>query len=117
MILEPIPQQVRVYVSKEGQSPYSEWIQDLKDVRGRAIIRTRVNRVRTGNFGNCESVGEGVFELKINFGPGYRVYFGREGADLVLLLCGGDKGSQDRDIKKAHEYWLDYKKRGTYGEE
>ena len=64
-----------------------------------------------------ERVGQGVLELKIYFGPGYRVYFGREGTELVMLLCGGDKGSQERDIRKAQEYWSDYKKRGDNGEE
>ena len=65
-----------------------------------------------GNFGQCEPVGEGVFELKIDFGPGYRVYFGKIGAKCILLLCGGDKSSQKNDIQKAKTYFKDYLSRG-----
>ena len=73
-------------------------------------IRTRIARVRLGNLGNCEPVGGGVLELKIDYGPGYRVYFGQVGTKLVILLCGGDKSSQTEDIRRAIEYWEDYKK-------
>jgi putative addiction module killer protein len=75
-----------------------------------ARIRARIARVRLGNLGNCEPVGGGVLELKINYGPGYRVYFGQVGMKLVILLCGGDKSSQAEDIRRAIEYWEDYKK-------
>ena len=68
-------------------------------------------RVRLGNLGDCRSVGNGVFELRIDFGSGFRVYFGQEGNDVVVLLCGGDKGSQEKDIHKAKEYWSDYRSR------
>jgi putative addiction module killer protein len=82
----------------------------LRDKRARAKIRTRIGRVRLENLGKCEPVGGGVLELKIDYGPGYRVYFGQVGTKLVILLCGGDKSSQAEDIRRAIEYWEDYKK-------
>jgi putative addiction module killer protein len=90
-----------------SKEPFSQWLRSLRDAKGRAVIRTRLNRIQDGNFSNCEPVGEGVHELKIDFGPGYRVYFG-EDANLVILLLGGDKSSQDRDVRAAKEYWRDY---------
>lgn len=90
--------------------PFTAWLTALGDTRGRQKILARIDRLRLGNFGDHRSVGEGVTELKIHFGPGYRVYLGQEGNELVILLLGGDKSSQDEDIKKAHSYWKDYKK-------
>ena len=105
-----IPRELVEYETENGRCPFSEWLDGLKDIAARAIIRKRLNRIRMGNFGNTRSVGEGVFELKIDFGPGYRVYYGLDGDTLVVLLCGGDKGSQERDIRKATEYWQDYRR-------
>lgn len=73
-------------------------------------IQARLARVRLGNLGDCASVGEGVLELKINFGPGYRVYFGQDGVEVIILLCAGDKSTQNSDIKKAKTYWSEYKR-------
>ena len=106
--MEPIPRELLNYVTEEGGCPFEEWLNSLRDVTGRASVRKRLNRVRVGNLGNTRSLGDGVWELKINLGPGYRVYFGEDGARLVVLLVGGDKGSQERDILKAKEYWKDY---------
>jgi putative addiction module killer protein len=106
--MEPIPRELLNYVTEDGRCPFEDWINGLRDVAGRAIVRKRLNRVRVGNLGNTRSIGEGVWELKIDFGPGYRVYFGEDGPKLVVLLVGGDKGTQDRDIAKAKEYWKDY---------
>jgi len=78
---------------------------DRQEVSGR--FQAKLRGVQNGNFGSCESVGDGVFELKIHFGTGYRIYFGQDG-DLVILLCGGTKDTQTRDIKTAKEYWEDY---------
>ena len=92
-------------------NPFREWLHSLRDVQGRSRIRVRLNRVRLGNLGDCKSVGEGVMEFRLDFGPGYRVYFGQAGDTLVILLCGGDKRTQSRDIATAKEYWQSYKRR------
>jgi putative addiction module killer protein len=108
--MEVSERQVENYLRPDGSCPFEDWMNSLRDKRARARIRTRIARVRLGNLGNCESVGGGVLELKIDYGPGYRVYFGQVEAKLVILLCGGDKSSQSEDIRKAIEYWEDYKK-------
>lgn len=105
----PKEQAVRVYACSDGSEPFTQWLRGLRDGAGRNRVRQRVARVRLGNFGDARSVGEGVRELRIHAGPGYRVYFGREGDAVVILLCGGDKGSQARDIERAQDYWRDYR--------
>ena len=82
-------------------SKFAEWIDELRDVRGRARIQARIERMAMGNPGDTKSVGEGVFELRIDFGPGYRVYFTRRGREIIILLAGGDKSSQPKDIRTA----------------
>jgi putative addiction module killer protein len=104
--------ELREYRLPNGKAPFSEWLRDLRDREARARIRVRLNRVRLGNFGDSTPLGEGLFELRLMFGPGYRVYFGREGDRLVLLLCGGDKKTQEKDIGRARAAWEDYKRRG-----
>jgi putative addiction module killer protein len=106
--MEPTSREVLIYETAEGKSPFEDWLGGLKDAVGRALVRKRINRVRLGNLGRNRSLGDGVWELKIDFGPGYRVYYGEDGPRIVVLICGGDKGSQDRDIAKAKEYWRDY---------
>ena len=108
--MEASEKEVESYVCPDGSCPFNEWLASLRDQQARARIRTRINRVRLGNLGDCKSVGGGVWELRIDYGPGYRVYFGMIGSKLVILLCGGDKRSQSNDIKNAIEYWEDYKK-------
>jgi putative addiction module killer protein len=103
--------EVREYVTSEGKNVFRTWLDKFKDKAARARIRVRLNRVRLGNFGDSKPVGEGVSELRIPYGPGYRVYFGRDGQAIVILLVGGTKQSQSKDIKLAHEFWLDYKRR------
>ena len=109
-------EELEVLLYREGRStPFSEWLASLKDGRMVGIVRARLNRIRLGNFGDCKSVGGGVGELRIDFGPGYRVYYGRDGALVVVLLCGGTKGTQARDVLRAKGYWrkyLDAKKTG-----
>ena len=80
----------------------------MKDKTVQARILTRLERLLSGNFGDTKLVGTGIWELRFHFGPGYRVYFGLDGITLVILLCGGDKSSQDRDIRHAQEHWKDY---------
>lgn len=105
--MEARPRTLENYLTEDGCGPFEEWIRSLRDGQGRGIIHARLGRVRKGNFGDCYPVGEGVHELKIDFGPGYRVYFGEDG-DTVVLLGGGTKRSQDSDIKQAKERWRDY---------
>ncbi len=106
-----VPHTLEEYVTAEGKNPFRKWLSALRDVRARAKIRIRLNRLRLGNFGDAKSVGDGVSELRIPYGPGYRVYFARTGATVVLLLCGGDKSTQRRDIKKAKNYRTDCQRR------
>jgi len=108
--MEVSEKQVENYKLPDGSCPFDDWMDSLRDQRARARIYARVVRVRLGNLGNCEPVGGGVLELKIDYGPGYRVYFGQAGIKLVILLCGGNKSSQAEDIRRAIEYWEDYKK-------
>ena len=100
--------EVRIYASPDGTEPYTQWETGLGDRTARARIRARIGRLRLGNFGDSKQVGE-VFELRIHVGPGYRVYYGREGDAVVILLCGGDKRSQARDIERAEAYWRDHR--------
>ena len=81
----------------------------IRDTKAQTRIRGRLDRLEKGNFGDCESVGSGVFELRLHFGQGYRIYFGEVANTIVLLLCGGDKSSQTQDIENAKTYWQEYK--------
>lgn len=109
--METVPKELRVYVTEDGRSPFNEWLTALRDSKARAKIRVRLDRVSLGNLGDCHGLGEGLQELRIDYGPGYRVYFGQLGQAIVLLLCGGDKSSQAKDIELAQEYWNDYRRR------
>jgi putative addiction module killer protein len=100
--------EVRIFAQESGREPYTEWFKRLKDKRAQARIDVRIARVRTGNFGDSKSVGEDVYELRLDYGPGYRVYFGKIESTIILLLCGGDKSSQVDDIRKAKEYWQEF---------
>ena len=99
------------YQTSSGRRPYLEWIRQLKDRQGVFVIRNRIKRLRLGQFGDHRSVGNGVSELRIFFGPGYRVYYLMDGERLIILLSGGDKESQSRDIEKAKEFAMDYWRR------
>lgn len=99
------------YLTTQGSCPFQEWVESVKDKAVKAAVAARINRVRVGTLGDWKRVGEGVFELRIDLGPGYRVYFGRDGKTVVILLTGGEKRSQDADIKRAKEYWQDYENR------
>lgn len=105
--------EIRYYVTAGGHEPFADWFTDLDAVASAKVTRAIV-RLEQGNLSNVKSVGEGVLEYKIDFGPGYRIYFGRDGETLVILLTGGTKKRQQRDIEAARTYWQDYKqgKRG-----
>jgi putative addiction module killer protein len=99
------------YQTSDGRIPFREWLDTVTDPVGYAAVQVRKDRLARGLFGDCEPVGDGVWELRIDTGPGYRVYYARSGKQVVLLLCGGDKRSQKTDIKKAKTYWRDYEQR------
>ena len=102
------PKRVLVYADADHKEPFTDWFNGLRDVMGRKRILARVARLEQGNYGDCEPVGEGVSELRLFFGPGYRVYFGEDANGVVVLLCGGDKTTQNQDIKQAKAYWKEY---------
>lgn len=105
------PKEVVIYCTNEGREPFTQWFAALNDAQAQARIDARIARLRLGNLGDFKSVDEGVCELRIDYGRGYRIYFGQQGNKLIILLCAGTKQTQKVDIKQAHEYWEDYQKR------
>ena len=99
---------LQTFTLSNGKSPFEEWLRSLRDKRTQARILQRIDRLRLGNFGDAATVGEGVSELRIHFGAGYRVYFAQHGSQVILLLCGGDKSSQRQDIATAQRYWKEF---------
>ncbi|MBS0648122.1 MAG: type II toxin-antitoxin system RelE/ParE family toxin [Verrucomicrobia bacterium] len=98
--------EIELYALPSGKEPFTEWESRLsRDAQ--AIVSARLARIRSGNFGDSKSISNGVYELRIQYGPGYRIYYGKRGKTIVILLCGGDKSTQKRDIKKAKEFWED----------
>ncbi|MGH9758194.1 MAG: type II toxin-antitoxin system RelE/ParE family toxin [Candidatus Acidiferrales bacterium] len=108
--VDAIPRIIRIYQTAEGEKPFADWMAGLQSQRIHGIVLNRMDRVRRGNFGDHRSVGEGVFEIRIDFGPGYRVYYGLDGErqEFVVLLVGGSKGNQSADIAAAQSFWRDY---------
>jgi putative addiction module killer protein len=102
--------EIRYYLARDGRSPFEGWFASL-DPTARAKVTVAIARLEQGNLSNANGVGEGVLEYRINFGPGYRVYFGRDGEMLVILLTGGTKKRQQRDIVAAIEMWAEYRQR------
>ena len=102
--------EIREYIDDRGRSPFGRWF-DRLDARAAARVRTSLARMEAGNLSNVRGVGSGVLECRINVGPGYRVYFGRNGDALIVLLGGGTKERQQRDIKDARDLWQEYKRR------
>ena len=101
---------IREYLDTRGHSPYAAWFDSLK-AEVAAKVATALARISLGNFSNVEGVGSGVFEYKLDYGPGYRIYFGKDGERVVILLGGGTKRRQQRDINSALTNWQDYKRR------
>ena len=103
--------EIRHYVNIVGRDIFDEWLTELADLRARAKIAARINRLAVGNFGDCKPLGRGLYEFRIDWGPGYRVYYAMIGKQCILLLCGGDKRKQASDIERAAAYLADYKSR------
>ena len=103
--------EVRRYVNRAGKDVFDDWLTHLADTRTQAKIASRINRLAAGNFGDCKPLRQGVSELRIDWGPGYRVYYAMIGRECVVLLCGGDKRRQSSDIERALQYLKDYKER------
>jgi putative addiction module killer protein len=101
---------IREYVDQQGRSPFEAWFNRLP-AEAAAKVRTAIIRLEADNLSNVEGVGEGVLERKINWGPGYRIYFAGDGYELIILLGGGSKKGQEDDIKRAKECWRDYRRR------
>lgn len=99
---------IRAYITRSGLAPYRLWFNSLRDIRTKERIQARLLRIEVGNLGDHRFVGDGVYELKLGFGAGYRIYFGLDGDVLILLLLGGDKSSQKRDIQMAKTFWREY---------
>ena len=109
--MQPSPFQLVYYTDAAGLKPFREWLLALRDRAALQRIAVRLDRVELGNLGDHRSVGAGVMELRINYGPGYRVYYAHDGVRIVLLLIGGDKSTQVKDIKTAKGYWQDHEER------
>jgi putative addiction module killer protein len=103
--------EIRRYRTASGNEPFTEWLGALADRQAVARVLVRLERLELGNLGDARYVREGVSELRIDWGPGYRVYFGREGDSLVVLLCGGDKRKQAADVERAVKLWHEYENR------
>jgi len=103
------PKEIVVYRDERGNRPFYIWLNGLKDTKARQRILARLRRLEQGNFGDCKPIGGGLSELRLFFGAGYRVYFGEDAGHIVIILCGGDKGSQNKDIKLAKAYWKEHK--------
>jgi len=108
--MEISPTELRYFQTVSGSCPFKDWLDSL-DSSEQVMIDVRLTRLRLGSLGDHRHLGAGLFEARLHAGPGYRLYFGRDGKTLIILLQGGDKKSQSSDIKKAHSYWLDYLRR------
>jgi putative addiction module killer protein len=105
--------EIQHYLNRSGTDVFDDWLSQLNDRRAQAKIAVRINRLAAGNFGDCKTLGQGLYELRVDWGPGYRVYYAIFGRVCVLLLCGGDKRKQASDIERAFKYLNDYKERTT----
>lgn len=103
--------EVRHYLTTSGHDVFAEWFDSLRDAKAQTRILARIARLAAENFGDCKPLRAGVWEMRIDWGPGYRVYYAMAGRKLVILLCGGDKRTQSSDIDRAVEYWNDHQER------
>jgi putative addiction module killer protein len=109
-VVEAKEREAVYYQSRSEKQPFRDWRSGFRDIKTKTAIDAKITRLRSGNVGDSRSVGEGVSEAEIDLGPGYRIYYGIYG-EKIILLCGGDKHTQDNDIKLAKEFWADYKRR------
>lgn len=107
--MEATPKQIVFYETQDSRIPFDEWLKSIRDTRTKTVITTKLRRIKLGNLGDYKSVGKGVCELKIDYGSGYRIYFGQVGNTIIVILCGGDKSTQADDILIAQKYWKDYR--------
>jgi len=103
--------ELEIYETAGGRRPFDAWFENIRERHTRAKILTRLDRLKLGNFGDCKSLSDGIAELRIHYGPGIRIYYSKIGNKIILLLCGGDKGSQAKDINRAKKYLTDYQSR------
>lgn len=103
--------EILIYQLPNGKQPFSEGLDSFGDKRSESRVRARLDRIHAGNFGDTQLVGTGIWELRLHFGAGYRIYFGLDGSIFVILLCAGNKSTQEQDIRRAREYWKDYLRR------
>jgi len=105
--MEAKKKSIEIYHDSNGREPFTEWIKSIS-LRDRSRIFARLDRIESGNLGDYKSVSDGVYELRFHFSSGFRVYYGEVNNKIILLLCGGDKSSQKKDVKKAKVYWKDF---------
>jgi len=111
--MEVIPRRIEYYYAPDGSTPYREWHGGLENDEALIAIDKRLTRVERGLLGDCKWLGSGLWELRIDIGPGYRIYFGQQDRTVILLLSGGDKSTQRKDIKQAQAYWAEHLRRRT----
>lgn len=104
------PKKIIFYRDYKDSEPFTDWLNKLRDPSSKRRIITRLRRLEQGNYGDCKALGQGIHELRLFFGSGYRIYFGEDGDKIVVILCAGDKSSQSKDIDFARDCWKDYKK-------
>ena len=102
-----LQKEIRLYTTKRNKQPFNQWLNGLKDATIRAKVRARLDRLSLGNYGDSKSINKDIKELRLNFGPGYRIYFVEQSGVLIVLLCGGSKRTQKKDIAKAKQYCLE----------
>lgn len=112
-MLELNQKRILYYKNQNGETPFLSWLESLRDQVAKAKVRVRLDRLRFGHYGDHHFIGNGIQELRIHYGPGYRIYFAEYDSNIVLLLTGGDKGNQKRDIKRVQKYWQDYKENNS----
>ena len=113
--METTPKTLINYETEDGKQPFREWLKSLRDKVSIARLHSRLERVEQRNLNDARPVGNGVSELRFTFGNAFRIYFGQDGDQIIVLLIGGDKSTQEKDIQLAHQYWADYTRRTQDG--